>query len=274
MVRRTSNEKQQEHGSWMQHTDARSQDAKPSGLPPSLGQEMRCYGGRAWWVRRDEGSCQGYLGSRERSEERGRMSQSKKPVWADRASNWEEGLSLGQEGGTCQRRGDTVGGDCHCCLGSRAAREGLPTSSSLGRQGQGQTDRQTKGYSPSGNRCFRTLSATDYRYEKQKPLEFIPQLKKLQMVGLPMKERLLHCDAFIPRFPKPYERTMTCTLKPVRGSNVVLHGGRPGSNWAPGEEAFAVWVSQNRGHLLSHFSLESMSFSRLGETFVLFFFLS
>lgn len=30
MVRRTSNEKQQERGSWMQHTDARSQDAKPS----------------------------------------------------------------------------------------------------------------------------------------------------------------------------------------------------------------------------------------------------
>lgn len=38
------------------------------------------------------------------------MSQSKKPVRADKANNWEEGLSPRQEGGTCQRRGDAVWG--------------------------------------------------------------------------------------------------------------------------------------------------------------------
>lgn len=44
----------------------------------------------------------------------------------------------------------------------------------------------------------------------------------------------------MPQLPKPYERTMTCTLKPVGGSKAVPYGGHPGSNWVPGEEAFAV----------------------------------
>lgn len=75
-------------------------------------------------MRRDEGSCQGYLGSRERSEERGRTSQSKKPVWADKASDWEEGLSPGQGGGTCQRGGDTVGGGLSLLSGIQSSQGG------------------------------------------------------------------------------------------------------------------------------------------------------
>lgn len=77
------------------------------------------------------------------------------------------------------------------------------------------------------------------------------------MAGLPMKERLLHHDAFVPCFPKPYERTMTCTLKAVKGSKAVLHGGCPGSNWVPREEAFAVWYDRT-GAICCPVSLSSL----------------
>lgn len=49
------------------------------------------------------------------------MSQSKKPVRADKANNWEEGLSPRQEGGTCQRRGDAVGGGLSLLSGSQSS---------------------------------------------------------------------------------------------------------------------------------------------------------
>lgn len=43
---------------------------------------------------RDKGSCRGYLGSRERS----RVSQSKKTVWADKASNGKVVCPQGRKG--------------------------------------------------------------------------------------------------------------------------------------------------------------------------------
>ena len=85
------------------------------------------------------------LGSRERSEERGRMSQIKKTVWADEANNWggrEQKRSVPEAGrGHLPEEGGHRG-DCHCCLEARAAWEGRTTFGSLGREGTG-TDRLT-----------------------------------------------------------------------------------------------------------------------------------
>ena len=85
-------------------------------------------------------------------------------------------------------------------------------------------------------------------------------------------ERLL-CDACIPLFPKPYKRTRTSTLSLLKQAKQCSMEGFPALTELP-VRGVSTGVGQNRGHLVSCFSLESRSFLRLGETFVLFLFLS
>lgn len=115
-------------------------------------------------------------------------------MWAEKASNWEEGLCLRQERGTCQRRGDAVGGEGLSLLsGSQSSQGGAAHLQLAGKTGARTDGPADQSAFTCRKTCFRTLGATDYRYEKPKsrqnsPLRREAKLRKLKMVGLPRKE--------------------------------------------------------------------------------------
>lgn len=73
----------------------------------------------------------------------------------------EQKRLVSETGGvTCQRKGD-----CHCLPGARADEERQTSPRALEIKGQRQADRQTNRYSPSGNRCTRTVNGTSFRHK-------------------------------------------------------------------------------------------------------------